>query len=141
MSADRLRDAAPRWAAVLSRADVTARPAPQTWSALEYGCHVRDVCTIFDQRAQLMLSQHDPMFANWDQDQTAIDERYWTQSPQRVSEELGSAAVHAAATFAAVGDTEWTRSGRRSNGSVFTVDSLGRYFLHDVVHHLHDVNG
>jgi hypothetical protein len=24
-------------------------------------------------------------------------------------------------------------------GSGFTVDSLGRYFLHDVVHHLHDL--
>ena len=27
----------------------------------------------------------------------------------------------------------------RSNGSEFTVESLGRYHLHDVVHHLHDV--
>ena len=31
------------------------------------------------------------------------------------------------------------RPGRRSNGSVFTVETLGRYFLHDVLHHLHDV--
>jgi hypothetical protein len=29
----------------------------------------------------------------------------------------------------------------RSNGSEFTVESLGRYHLHDVVHHLHDVTG
>jgi hypothetical protein len=27
----------------------------------------------------------------------------------------------------------------RSNGDEFTVESLGRYHLHDVVHHLHDV--
>jgi len=24
---------------------------------------------------------------------------------------------------------------------VFTVDALARYFVHDVVHHLHDVDG
>ena len=33
----------------------------------------------------------------------------------------------------------WDRRGTRSNGSVFTVESLGRYHLHDVVHHLWDV--
>jgi hypothetical protein len=27
----------------------------------------------------------------------------------------------------------------RSNGDEFTVETLGRYHLHDVVHHLHDV--
>ena len=138
---DLLRQAVPRWAAVLSCPDATARPAAQTWSPLEYGCHVRDVCTIFDGRAQLMLNQDDPMFENWDQDQTALDGLYWTQSPARVSAEIHLAATRAAATFAAVGQTEWTRPGRRSNGSVFTVDSLGRYFVHDVVHHLHDVSG
>lgn len=36
-------------------------------------------------------------------------------------------------------DASAARPGRRSNGSVFTVRTLGQYFLHDVVHHLHDV--
>ena len=38
-----------------------------------------------------------------------------------------------------VGDDDWDRPGRRSNGSVFTVDTLGRYHLHDLVHHRWDV--
>ena len=44
-----------------------------------------------------------------------------------------------AARFDAVTPEQWGRSGRRSNGSEFTVLTLGQYFLHDVVHHLHDV--
>ena len=40
-----------------------------------------------------------------------------------------------------VGPDEWQRPGRRSNGSAFTVDTLARYLLHDVVHHVHDVAG
>ena len=36
---------------------------------------------------------------------------------------------------------QWDRPGRRGNGSVFTVDSLARYHLHDVEHHLVDVSG
>jgi len=34
---------------------------------------------------------------------------------------------------------QWSRPGRRSNGSVFTMESLGLYYLHDGQHHLHDV--
>jgi hypothetical protein len=34
---------------------------------------------------------------------------------------------------------EYERPGRRSNGSVFTVETLGVYFLHDIEHHVHDV--
>jgi hypothetical protein len=45
-----------------------------------------------------------------------------------------------AADFDGVEGAAWERRGSRSNGSVFTVASLGRYMVHDIVHHLHDVN-
>src|ERR1700733_15072574 len=60
------------WQQVLTRpGDVGARPAPDTWSALEYGCHVRDVFRLFDERLDMMLSRDHPLFPNWDQDETA----------------------------------------------------------------------
>ena len=31
--------------------------------------------------------------------------------------------------------------GVRSDGVAFTVDTFGRYFIHDPVHHLDDVRG
>jgi len=31
------------------------------------------------------------------------------------------------------------RTGRRSDGAEFTVDTFARYFVHDPIHHLHDV--
>ncbi|MBU4213909.1 MAG: DinB family protein, partial [Actinobacteria bacterium] len=61
------------------------------------------------------------------------------QAPERVAEELAAAAAAFAVHLDTVPDDGWARPGRRSNGSVFTVDTLSRYFLHDVVHHLHDV--
>jgi hypothetical protein len=63
------------------------------------------------------------------------------QDPALVSAELLEAAHAVAATYAAVQGEQWLRPGRRSNGSVFTVESLGRYHLHDDVHHLWDVRG
>jgi hypothetical protein len=134
-----VRGAAERWQLVLAGPQVRRRPAPTVWSTAEYGSHCRDVCSIFGQRALLMLQQDDPLFSNWDQDQTALEKRYWADDPAVVVLQLANAADAAAATFESVGGAQWERTGRRSNGSVFTVRTLGRYFVHDLVHHLWDV--
>ncbi len=136
---DALRATVPRWAAALARPDVRRRPAPTVWSPLEYGAHVRDVLRLFDERLRLMLTQHDPRFASWDQDATAVADRYDLQHPAAVSEELAAAAARLAADCDAVPDDAWDRPGRRSDGSAFTVRTLGTYLLHDVLHHVRDV--
>jgi len=94
-----------------------------------------------DSRANLMLSREDPAFENWDQDVTAISDRYDAQDPEVVSDELLASAEVAATTFESVGEARWQRTGRRGNGSVFTIETLGQYFLHDLTHHVHDVHG
>jgi hypothetical protein len=129
------------FAAALRRPDATTRPEPSTWSPLEYACHVRDVCRIFGERVRLMCTEDDPLFANWDQDATALEDRYWTQDPAVVATECVTAGDSAAARFEDLPDDVWNRPGRRSNGSVFTVDSIGRYFMHDLTQHLHDIGG
>ncbi|MEO8827797.1 DinB family protein [Lapillicoccus sp.] len=136
-----VRDAVSRWADVLARPEATRRPSPTTWSPLEYACHVRDVCTLFTERLRLMVEEDDPTFANWDQDETALDDRYWTQDPEVVGEQLADAGETLAVAYTRVGDGQWNRTGIRSNGSEFTVESLGRYLLHDLFHHVWDVQG
>jgi hypothetical protein len=137
--ASQVRAIATAFGKVLQRPDVRDRPQPQVWSALEYACHVRDVCRVFDERLRSMVSEDDPLFSNWDQDATALAERYWAQEPAVVNAELAAAAENIALSFEGVAADQWSRPGRRSNGSVFTVDSLARYLLHDLVHHSHDV--
>lgn len=139
--ADRLRVNAARWPQVLSRPDAARRPDAATWSALEYGCHVRDVFRLYDRRLLLMLTEDDPLYPNWDQDETAIQDRYAEQEPAVVATELVTAGEHLASRFDGVRDEQWNRTGRRSDGAGFTIDTFSRYLLHDPVHHLHDVTG
>lgn len=134
-----VRRTATSWQEALAGGDVRRRPAPTTWSVLEYGAHCRDVYLVFGERLNLMLTAADPQFANWDQDATAQQMRYWDSDPGDVAAELGLAAAATAAGFDSVSGAQWARTGRRSNGSVFTVETLGKYFLHDLVHHLYDV--
>jgi hypothetical protein len=137
---DLVQGYAARWRAVLERPDAATRRTPGLWSDLEYACHVRDVFSVFAGRVRLMLDQDRPTFENWDQDATALEQRYAEQQPASVARELSAAADDVADAFRRVPADAWQRTGVRSNGSVFTVDSLGRYFVHDVVHHLHDVD-
>jgi hypothetical protein len=136
-----IRENAAQWAPVLHRTDVRVRPDDHTWSALEYAAHVRDVFRIFRSRLAVMLAESNPLFENWDQDATAEAERYNDQDPAAVAADLAAAGASVADAFAAVPVADRDRQGRRSDGAVFTVTTLGRYLLHDPVHHLHDVGG
>ena len=127
------------WQSVLSDPNCTRRTHPDRWSGLEYGCHVRDVYRIFHKRVTSMIEEDAPIFANWDQDATALAEHYDTQDPATVGRELQQAAETLAATFTRVESSQWERTGTRSDGKHFTVRSLSLYLLHDPFHHLYDV--
>ena len=139
--ASRVRASVPVWRAALAAADAAVRPASDRWSATEYACHVRDVHRLYAERLELMLTEDDPAFADWDQDVTAVEERYDLQDPVVVSDELAVASEAMAAAFDPVAVDQWERTGERSDGAHFTVDTFARYFLHDIEHHLWDVTG
>ena len=137
--ASRVRASVPVWREALSAPGAAVRPAQDRWSPAEYACHVRDVHRLYTERLTLMLSEGDPAFANWDQDVTAVEERYDLQDPAVVSVELAAASEAMAAAYDGVRDDQWLRTGERSDGAHFTIDSFARYFLHDIEHHLWDV--
>ena len=134
-----IRTNAATWHTVLARPDVRDRPEPAVWSPLEYACHVRDVLRVYLGRLERMLTEDDPHYANWDQDATAVEERYDLADPGAVAGELAGAAAALADRFETVSGDDWERTGVRSDGAAFTVDTFARYFIHDPVHHLWDV--
>lgn len=137
-----LRDNAAAWQRVLTVSDlVRQRPSPTVWSALEYGCHVRDVFRLFDERLRLILTEVDPTFPDWNQDVTAVEDRYGKQDPAVVATDLVSAAETLATSFDGVSGEQWQRPSSRSDGSVFTTGTFARYLVHDPIHHLYDVTG
>ena len=59
--------------------------------------------------------------------------------PRDVAAAIDEAAGPIADRFASVEGDAWQRTGNRSDGATFTVDTFARYFVHDPVHHLDDV--
>lgn len=139
-----VRSNAAAWRALLSRgAAVKVRPPSgpdrgPVWSALEYGAHVRDVYDLFQRRINEMLRHDNPTFAEWDQDQAAIDRGYRDEDPDRVSYRLAVTAGQVADVLDRLRPDQWARTGQRSDGASFTVASIAAYLLHDATHHLHD---
>lgn len=135
-------DVADRFVRAVERPDAIVRPAPQTWSTIEYGQHVADVMEVMTDRLRLILDAGgaDAAFDDWDQDVAAVQKEYW-QANAHVTAILikERAAAARKAWEEPVGD-QWNWPGVRSNGSVFTAATLGLYFAHDLVHHAHDVD-
>ncbi|MGI9604262.1 MAG: DinB family protein [Acidimicrobiales bacterium] len=140
--ADRLRENIEAWRAILTDADTTRlrqRPDADHWSALEYACHVRDVFAIYDERLVLMLTEEGPHYPNWDQNVTAVEDRYDLADPSVVLDQLIDAGSRLADRFDQVAADQWGRMGYRSDGAAFTIESFARYFIHDPLHHVDDV--
>ena len=134
------RETADAWRALLQSGSIRpGRPSTSTWSSLEYACHVRDVFRRFDQRIALMQSEDDPLFPNWDQDASAVDDRYDAQDPTQVVEDLDVSARAIAVRLETISGDEWKRPGRRSDGASFTIGTIARYMIHDPIHHVWDV--
>jgi hypothetical protein len=62
-------------------------------------------------------------------------------SVPQVGSELVEWAERLASRFEGVHGDQWQRTGYRSDGAAFTVESFARYLIHDPVHHLWDVEG
>jgi hypothetical protein len=134
------RENADAWRALLESGTIRAgRPLTSTWSTLEYACHVRDVFRRFDQRIAQMQSEDDPLFPNWDQDASAVDDHYDAQDPTQVVEDLDASARAIAERLDAISGDVWQRPGRRSDGASFTIATIARYMIHDPIHHVWDV--
>jgi len=140
-----MRSNAAGFRAALSRGNlVKERPpvpagAPPRWSALEYGAHVRDVYALAEDRLSRMVRKRAPTFPDWDQDHAAVAGDYASADPHKVSYDLAVTAGRVADLLDKVRGKDWQRTGIRSDGREFTIESLARYMLHDVTHHLWDV--
>ena len=134
-----IRENASRWRELLGHPQTRRRPSAEVWSGLEYACHVRDVYRLYDERLVMMLEQDNPLYPNWDQNETALEKNYEKDDPTTVAEELRIAADQLADRFDALDERDWERTGTRSDGANFTIETFARYLIHDPIHHVHDV--
>jgi S-DNA-T family DNA segregation ATPase FtsK/SpoIIIE len=142
--AGRLRRAAEAYGVRLSTDAVTLRrrSAPDQWSPLEYSCHVRDVLLMQRDRVYVALVEHEPSFKPMYRNERVAFDRYDTQAPTTVADQTAMAADLLAGALDGLDDLQWARPlvygfpepSRRD------VEWVAHHSLHEVVHHLADID-
>lgn len=116
------------------------RPEPATWSAVEYGCHVRDVLLVQRERVLWARREDEPSPPAMGRDERVEHDGYAEQEPAAVARQL----VDAAALFAGVLDRldpdAWERTlvYRYPTTERRTLRWVAVHTLHEVRHHLGD---
>ena len=115
-----------------------ARPEPDTWSALEYAAHVRDVLGWYDGWVRRILTEDRPVLEGMAPEEAAVEHRYNEQDPVAVADDLAARAEALALTLDDVPDDGWDRVGLR-RGEERSVALHARRAVHEGSHHLLDI--
>jgi hypothetical protein len=136
-----IRDEVHALGLLLAAADDRAlrrRPAPGSWSALEYGVHVRDLLVVFADRVVRTLADHEPELGWWDHEAAIADQMANESFVDAVVDDLGRNASKLSESLRLVSDEDWARAATRRSGERFTIELMARFALHEVVHHRAD---
>jgi DinB superfamily len=121
----------------LSAAELTHRPAAESWSALEYLCHLRDVYVASTIRLYRTRREANPQIEPLFNDLRVLRFRYNKADVPGVLHEMD-------ATLEGLLDemdhtTDWDRGFARQPGEERTARWLARQTLHEAMHHAGDM--
>jgi hypothetical protein len=121
--------------------DLRTRSEPDTWSPLEYGCHVRDVLLVQRERVLAARRTDTPAFEPMGRDERVEHDGYRGQDPDAVARQLVDAATLFTNVLSRLDDADWER--RVVYGYPSTRERSLRWVavhtVHEVRHHLLDV--
>ncbi|HVQ90160.1 MAG TPA: DinB family protein [Mycobacteriales bacterium] len=126
-------------AVALGAADPRRRPAPATWSVLEYACHLRDVYATSTIRLYRVRTEDRPAIEPMLNDLRATRFGYNELDLGAVLTELDHTAAGFLAEVARVPATDWARTATRLPGEERTAQWLVRHAAHEGTHHLADL--
>ena len=119
-----------------------AHPIEGMWSALEYGCHLRDVLEVQRDRIALTQVQETPSFVPMRRDERVVEDRYNEQYPKQVGGALAMLANALADLLDGLDDAGWARTGvyNYPTKQVRTVEWIARHTVHEERHHAADID-
>lgn len=128
--------------AVLRRPDedLRARPDHDTWSALEYVCHLRDVYAVYTIRLYRTRVEDVPVLEPMLNDLRVVRFRYNQRELRPIVAELVDNVAGLLDEAARNTTQTWERVARRLPGEDRTARWLIRQAAHEGLHHLRDIH-
>lgn len=122
-------------------ADLHTRRHTDTWSPLEYGCHVRDVLLVQRERVLAARRTDRPSFAPMGRDERVVHDGYAEQLPEDVARQLADAALLFANVLDRMAPTDLERTVMYNYPRPWerSLRWVAVHTVHEVRHHLLDV--
>jgi hypothetical protein len=123
--------------------DVRARPRPDVWSPLEYGCHVRDVLLVQRERVLMARRANGASCTPMGREERVGHDGYNEQEPGDVARQLTDAATLFGNVLARLATEDWDRTVVYNYPETHerSLRWLAIHTVHDVQHHLADIRG
>jgi hypothetical protein len=115
------------------------RPAPRTWSPLEYAAHVSEAIPWYVGRIQKVLREADARLTAFDWDVAASEGKYRQRGVDTVTVDLRRACAALAELARSVTGEDLARTGTGSDGTPRTVQVLLARAGHELAHHELDI--
>jgi len=115
------------------------RPAPQTWSPLEYAAHVSEAIPWYVARVQKVLREAGAQLEAFDWDLAASHGNYRRRSVETVTRDLQHACAALTEVVRSVAEEDLVRAGMGSDGTPRTVRALLARAGHELAHHELDI--
>ena len=121
--------------------DVRARPRPEVWSPLEYGCHLRDVLQVQRERVLMARRVNGASCTPMGREERVEHDGYNEQDPTAVARQLTDAATLFANVLARLSADDWDRTVVYNYPETHerSLRWLAVHTVHDVQHHLTDI--
>jgi hypothetical protein len=121
--------------------DLRRRSQPETWSALEYSCHVRDVLLVQRERVLAARRSDRPSFDPMGRDERVVHDGYVYQDPDAVARQLTDAADLFANVLRRLDAADWERRVTYTYPERWerSLRWVALHTVHEVRHHLADV--
>jgi hypothetical protein len=122
--------------------DVRTRRTAQTWSPLEYGCHLRDMLLVQRERVLLARRQERPSLQPMGRDERVEHDGYADQDVAAVARQLVDAAGLFANVLARLDGSDWERTVLYNYPHLAerSLRWVAVHTLHEVRHHTLDVD-
>jgi DinB superfamily len=115
------------------------RPRPDTWSVVEYLCHLRDLYATSTIRLHRVRTEDGPIFEPMLNDLRARRFRYRERDLGNVLDEIAANVAGFREEMAKVSEDGWDRVGTRRADETRTARWIVRQSAHEGVHHGRDI--
>lgn len=142
-AADAIREGVGEVVAILGSRDIELRlrSRPGVWSALEYGCHLRDVLLVQRERVLAARRVDQPHCAPMGREERVEHDGYAEQEPDDVARQLEDAAKLFGNVLARLAAEDWDRAVvyNYPESQERSLRWLAVHTAHEVQHHLLDI--